>query len=59
MQTTSSKGTPDQKIAKEAKVWRALEKKSEGDRCSRDKQRAEYKQRRILSKTIDESGGEP
>lgn len=53
MNKESTKGTPDQKIAHKAKVWRELEKQHEGDKASRDKQRAEYRARRDLSDTID------
>ena len=54
MELTSSKGTPDQKLAHQARVWRALEKISEADKSSRDKQRAEYRARRAISKTVDD-----
>lgn len=50
----SSKGTPDQIIAKKAKVWRQHDQDAIANKGDDTKQRAEYHARRDLAKTIDD-----
>jgi hypothetical protein len=55
----SKKGTPDQRIASTAKVWRQRDQVAIADKTDQDKQRAEYHARKELRKVVDEAGSEP
>lgn len=59
MQQESKKGTPDQKIASKAKVWRYREKVAIANKADVDKQKAEYRALQQLRETIDNCGSEP
>lgn len=59
MQQESNKGTPDQRIASTAKVWRKRDQVAIADKSDQDKQRAEYRARQALRKVVDEAGSEP
>lgn len=59
MEMTSSKGTPDQKIASKAKDWRLHDKVAIADKSNKTKQDAEWMARQVLRKTIDDAGGQP
>ena len=52
---TSTKGTPDQRIASTAKVWRQRDQVAIADKGDVNKQRAEFMARQQLRKTIDEA----
>ena len=59
MKNINSRGTPDQKIASTAKVWRQRDEVAIADKQDSDKQRAEYAARKDLRKVIDDAGGHP
>ncbi len=52
---TSKKGTPDEKIAHTARVWRQHDQVAIADKRDVEKQRAEFAARQDLRKTIDEA----
>lgn len=56
MEKKSSRGTPDEKIASHAKVWRQRDQVAIANKQDSDKQRAEYAARKDLRKVIDEAG---
>jgi hypothetical protein len=51
----SKKGTPDQKIASKARVWRQHDQVAIADKRDQVKQDAEWQARQDLRKTIDEA----
>lgn len=55
----NGRGTPDEKIASKAKVWRQRDRVAIANKQDSDKQRAEYAARKDLRKAIDESGVHP
>lgn len=56
MEQKSSRGTPAEKIASKAKVWRQRDQVAIANKQDSDKQRAEYAARKDLRKVIDEAG---
>jgi hypothetical protein len=59
MHQESKKGTPDQRIASTAKVWRFRDQVAIADKRDVNKQRAEFAARQDLRKVIDQAGSEP
>lgn len=59
MDKQNSRGTPDEKIASKAKVWRQRDRVAIANKQDSDKQRAEYAARKDLRKVIDEAGALP
>lgn len=57
MENNSSRGTPEQKIASTAKVWRQRDQVAIANKQDPATQRAEYAARKDLRKVIDEAGG--
>lgn len=58
-QQQSNKGTPDQRIASTAKVWRQRDLVAVADKKDHSKQIAEYRARQQLRDVIDQAGSEP
>jgi len=56
MHQESKKGTPDQRIASTAKVWRHRDQVAIADKRDVNKQRAEFAARQDLRKVIDQAG---
>jgi hypothetical protein len=59
MTKESQKGTPDQRIAHEAKQWRAVDREAIANKSDREKQRLEYQARKNLRKAVDDARSEP
>jgi len=59
MQEESKKGTPDQRIASTAKVWRQRDQVAIADKSDVKKQRAEFAARQQLRQVVDQAGSEP
>ena len=56
MEDQNNRGTPDEKIASEAKAWRQRDRIAIANRQDHKKQRAEYAARHKLRQVIDEAG---
>lgn len=55
-QQHSNKGTPDQRIANTAKVWRQRDQVAAANKQDHSKQIAEYRARQQLRDVIDQAG---
>lgn len=56
---STNKATPNEKIVVQSHIWRRVDKEAIADRQNVEKQRAEYRERRILAKIVDDAGGQP
>ena len=56
---STRKATPNEKIVVQSHTWRRADKDAIADKGNVEKQRAEYRERRILAKIVDDAGGRP
>ncbi|WBS00240.1 hypothetical protein OU994_18130 [Pseudoduganella sp. SL102] len=54
-QSTTTPVTPDETIARQARVWRSVDQVAIADKRDSEKQRAEYRARQQLRAVIDQA----